>query len=440
MKTAVRPLILLLTVLAAACAAPLTKPPEPIPENLTYRIDFLSQLIDTGSLDPRDREIAERIRAFYRQLLNGRQPGDKGYRSDESLPAAIVSLESAYFTAGGRSSSAASDESTFTRFSAERQALLNAYRRGDYPEVTRRCVELRARFGSGALTPEIGLLLALSLAGQGQLDSAQEISGGIARELEGLPDRFELKTRMAEWALGRADLGEADRLQYELKQDLARETLVLDELGRRIALAREESRPVSEMTSGKIPDPLSRPIPENDLVTIKRLADEGRFPQARELLEDRSASARTSAEIEAIEQALRYLESAEEKFLQSRIAGLETKQESLASARKLLEQEKYEQAIAQIDALESEQRTNPESVALRDLAVERLINLERNRAARLFLLARGTQDPARQEAYLRMCLEILAKLDETYPLSSLNEKIKSHIATVREELARIRKE
>ena len=81
-----------------------------------------------------------------------------------------------------------------------------------------------------------------------------------------------------------------------------------------------------------------------------------------------------------------------------------------------------------------------EADALRALAVEKLVNRERNRAAKLFLMAKQAKEPSEKEALLLSSRNILKTLLEKYPSSSFSEKINSHIAIIEEELAKLRAE
>ena len=67
---------------------------------------------------------------------------------------------------------------------------------------------MEATFGPDSLTPEIGLLFAVSLAKRGMVKEAVNIGERIIRELEGKPDLIHLKSYFIEWQL---DLGNRDK-------------------------------------------------------------------------------------------------------------------------------------------------------------------------------------------------------------------------------------
>jgi outer membrane protein assembly factor BamD (BamD/ComL family) len=98
--------------------------------------------------------------------------------------------------------------------------------------------------------------------------------------------------------------------------------------------------------------------------------------------------------------------------------------------------DKFEEAIAAIDALGVKGSVDEAARALLDEAVSGIVNRERNRAAKAFYSAKQTDDPARKEAYLRTSHEILKQLLYKYASSSFIPKIKSNLETVEAEMAK----
>ena len=102
-----------------------------------------------------------------------------------------------------------------------------------------------------------------------------------------------------------------------------------------------------------------------------------------------------------------------------------------------IEDEDFEEAITRLEELEQSIEFGTESRVLRAQAIEKLVARERNRAAKLFLSAKGTADPENKEKYLTLSRDILKLLIEKYPSSSLNQKLKSNLLTVEKELAKL---
>jgi len=73
------------------------------------------------------------------------------------------------------------------------------------------------------------------------------------------------------------------------------------------------------------------------------------------------------------------------------------------------------------------------------MAVEKIINRERNKAAKLFLTARNTKDPAKKEELLNSSYNILRSVADKYPASPLIPKVQDHINQVTKELVKVKK-
>ena len=82
----------------------------------------------------------------------------------------------------------------------------------------------------------------------------------------------------------------------------------------------------------------------------------------------------------------------------------------------------------------------PEMQELKRVATEKLIKRERKKAAKYFLMARKTRDPAKKEELLLSSYDILKGLIEHYPSSPMLEKLNGNLKTVREELNKLGKD
>ena len=141
--------------------------------------------------------------------------------------------------------------------------------------------------------------------------------------------------------------------------------------------------------------------------------------------------------METIDQALETLEQAEERFQKEEDTMALTENTTLQMARKLIEEENFEEAIAKLDELRDDQGMTSETRELKDLAIEKLINRKRNKAAKLFLLAKNTGDRAKKEELLLSSYKILQALIEKYPSSNLINKLNNHIKNVKKELVKL---
>ena len=161
------------------------------------------------------------------------------------------------------------------------------------------------------------------------------------------------------------------------------------------------------------------------------------YSEARVLLLRKRIKLEEGPESEIIDRELAKIEQKEEEVEeQKRIRDAYLKQ-TFDAAKRLIEEEKFEEAVNKIDEIKDAQDLSSESVALRKRAVENHINQERNRAAEIFLAAKKTKDPSKKKDLLKSSYEILNTLIDKYPSSPLNQKLKSHIAIVEKEIERL---
>jgi len=152
------------------------------------------------------------------------------------------------------------------------------------------------------------------------------------------------------------------------------------------------------------------------------------------LLKWKLRSADEPGELAEISRALTTLDLSENEYLNR----LKTDtNELMAQAAKLIEEEDYESAINILDLVKGNDESSPEVEYKRAVAVEKLINQERNRAARIFLTAKKTNDISKKRELLLSAQNILAGLIEKYPSSEMAEKIKGYLNSVNHELDKI---
>ncbi len=188
------------------------------------------------------------------------------------------------------------------------------------------------------------------------------------------------------------------------------------------------------------------------LAKAAELAQKGDFGRAKFILFQQRIRFDVGPEAEWIDQALKSVEMAEEKAqqqgkpevavqapsvdLQKELHQEAQKQDSVKVALSLIRSEKYEEAVLKLDELPS---SDPEVKELKNMTVEKIINRERNKAAKLFLAARNTKDPAKKEQILNSSYNILKAVADKYPSSPLIPKIQDHINRVTKELVKVKK-
>lgn len=462
MKKQIRSLLVFFFVLAFGCIpvperrVVVTPEPSVVPaplfpaDLLEEKIGFLSKILEKEDLTEKDREIASSLLDTYKSVKSISAGAFKEAEYQKVVRALLNNLnvlDEIYFS---KQEERAKDYSrSISLFAAKRKEIQEAYTLGDPKGVINHCLELKAVLGPDALTAEISLMFALSLAKEGMLTEAKSIIEGIVPELDTSPDLNYLQASIAELQLRLGEREKAIQVYKKLIDTLHEQEVVLQALNKRISRVAVEDREIDA------PPPFrtgleARAQAQSDyelttqtegnadqiLYEVEQLIRERKFGEAWDLLVLKRGTVSSETGLKIIDQALKRLERAQEEYLEETISMISEKKEAVQMARKFLDEEKYEQAISSLDTL-SEREESHEIKELREQAVESLINRERNRAAKIFLTARRTQDPEKKEEYLRSSYNILKDLIEKYPSSPLINKVKSHLEKVEEELGKL---
>jgi tetratricopeptide (TPR) repeat protein len=356
---------------------------------------------------------------------------------------------------------------SFQLFSEKRKKIISSYVSGDYQAVVDGCVELEKEFGTDAMTDGIAVLYALSLGETGKYLEALNLSKTLGPELEKTPGFVQLRAKSIEWQLAVGDQDDALKTYKKLTDSMKeRETMV--KLAEQKLPSEAAEGAAAQTPSEAVPAPggVAAPAPgeaaapgetaapgevaakeptttDEVLKRADELAHNGEYDKAKLLLLQHRLRLQEGPETEAIDKALENLEitqtnapTAETKEQQAAIAS----QETIKVASALIQEEKFEDALAKLEELQQQQALPPEAQSLQALAIEKIINRERNKAAKLFLLARNTADPAKKEELLKSSYSILKAVAEKYPSSPLNKKINDNMRSIEVELAKIKKQ
>lgn len=445
--------------LAAGCAhelrgfPPRQEPPPPLPgpapydlgrpEGLEQRIRDIQVILESAQLSPDDRLLARDLLKTYHAFEGASLgPLDEELRGlIQLLLSNLLQLDERYFTS--LSPKEADRTRAMALFSVKRKKIMDSYLSGDYEGVIDGAIELENVFGANSLTPEIGLVFALSLAGQGMVQEALQVGTRISDHLERAPGFFELRAKMVEWQLALGDRKGAVR-NYEKLVDGMHETEALLKAAERnisgqvqikaFYKKKEEEEPPLSIDLTKEPPSLQAVLDQVDALVQKY-----DFETAKLLLLRLAIRLQGGPEAELVDQAMKTVELAEQKLREQERLDAFQKREALLLAANLIEQEKYEQAIAEIESVLWGKELGPEAMQLQALAVEKIVARQRNEAAKLFLMARNTQDPAKKEGYLISSYNILKALVDKYPLTPLYQTINNNIKRIEEELAKVKK-
>ena len=323
-------------------------------------------------------------------------------------------------------------------FSSKKRKILDSYLAGDYQGVISQCVDLESTFGTDSLTPEIGLLFAVSLAEQGMKHEAVSIGERIIKELEGKPDLVYLRANIIEWQLEMGNKDKALQTYQKLIDNMGEMESIFESAKQNLIHGETENashkKPLADKnliskTDEASPDQMTILLKEVD-----ELVKQGSYTNAKLLLIKKRLRIGAGPDAEIIEQALKSVELAEEKYQQ----GPSLQEKTNQIARKLMEEEKFEEAVEKLEELKNEQILESEETrALKNRAIEELISSERDRAAKIFLMVRKTNDPQEKKELLISSRNILQSLVEKYPTSTLIYKLKSNLKTVEAELGNL---
>ena len=419
-------------------------------ELLDEKITFLNNILEKEDLTEKDREIASSLLDTYKSVKSISVGAFKEAEYQKVVRALLNNLnvlDEIYFSK--QEERAKNYSRSISLFAAKRKEIQEAYALGDSKGVINHCLELKAVLGPDALTAEISLMFALSLAKVGMLTEAKSIIDGIVPELDTSPNLNCLRASIAELQLRLGEREKAIQIYKKLTDTLHEQEIALQALNKRISRATVEDQEIEspppfqtglEARAQAQSDYELTTQPEGNadqiLYEVEQLVRERKFGEAWDLLVLKRATVSSETGLKIIDQALKRLERAQEEYLEETISMISEKKEAVQMARKFLDEEKYEQAISSLDTL-SEREESHEIRELREQAVESLINRERNRAAKIFLTARRTQDPEKKEEYLRSSYNILKELVEKYPSSPLINKVTSHLEKVEEELEKL---
>jgi len=409
---------------------------------LEERITALSRVLEQGSLNEEDQRMARELLDLYESIRKESlaQPPQYDYpEMTRRLFSQLRRLEESYYSQ--KQPMGRPDAETINRFSSVRKKILDSYLYGDYQGVIDECLKLESSLGPNALTPDIGLVFALSLAKNGLLQEAVGVGERIAREMEGKPDLLFLQARITEWYV---QLGQRDKALQSYEK-------LLDNLdGKEALFKRTERRMAARKPVPETPPDASAPIPsgteppvsgsetlETALEKADSLIREQRFHDAKMLLVKYRITLPEGPDMAAVDRALQKVDAAEQEYMDGEFSQKKRRMESIATARKLMDEERFEEAVQEVERLEKEYPGDPEIQGIKEMATEKLISQERNKAAALYLMARNTSDPAKKEELLLSSYNKLKALIDKYPSSDLNNKLNDNLIKVREELLKL---
>ncbi len=417
--------------------------PTPLPlHKLDQKISYLNDILKGDSLNDKDKEIALNLLSAYKTIRSAPQDHYGNYDYQKIIHILfnnLSQLDQSFFLK--KSFDDQQYPKVIDQFSLKRKKIFDDYLYDDYQGVINGCLELEASFGPNALSSETSLLLALSLSRKGFIEEAVSIGEKIVRELEGKPDLIRLRASIVEWQLDLENREKALQVYEKLMDNIDEREAIFKNVEKMVTDKKEKITPkreVSSDTTSIIEMNIEDPGPVGQLLKeVDELVKRQEFQKARLLLIRHRISLEEGPELETIDQALKTLKLVEESFQQKKETRTLNENESITQARKLIEEENFEDAIAKLEELSDDQDMATETKELKDLAIEKLINQKRNKAAKLFLMAKNMTDPKKKEELLVSSYNILQALIEKYPSSALIDKLNNHIKNVKKELIKL---
>ena len=410
-------------------------------EGLDQRISRVQSLLESDQLGFEDRLLAQDLLKAYQTLerLSSVSPADEETRDlIELLAANLMRMDEQYFRRPPPEESARLQ--AVALFAGKRKAIMDSYLAGDYQGVIENCIDLEKVLGPDALTPEIGLVFAISLGRRGMIQEALRVGTKISDDLERKPGFIQLRAKMIEWQLALGDRRSAIESYEKLLDNMHEREAVLKVAEQNLAghapqkaLTERKEEPPPPVDLTKEPASVQEVLRQVDV-----LVQRNDFETARLLLLRLRLRLQDGPDAELVDQAMKSVELAEENSRKQQKAETVKNEEALELAANLIDQERYEEAIAELENFSQGAELSPEAKQLQDLAVEKIINRERNKAAKLFLMARNTTDPAKKEELLVSSYNILKALVEKYPASPLYQKINENMKKIEEEMSKLK--
>ncbi len=410
-------------------------------EVMDRKISALEDLLANNRVQEKDRAAAAFLISDYHKikLLSQGEPSEDDYREIiRTLFSSLSQFDEKYLLSQGQN-----PDEIYTKAANDlylkKQSILKKYNSRDYRSVITECSELEKTFGKDSMTAETGILLSMALAKEGRLSEATTLGEKIIGEMADRPDLIQVRAGLIEWLINTGKKEKALKEYQELIEDMNESQSVFDKATTRVSsqnkkIAESDERLDRLLDKDSNPDTASRIT--GILKELNNLKDHGDFTGARLLLLKWRLRAEEPAEIDEINRALASLDISEKQD-QERLNA--NKKEGVDAAVKLIEEEDYESAITMLDNLGIGSGNNPEIKKQKGIAVEKLINQERNRAAKIFLAAKKTNDVKKKKELLLSAQDILNGLIEKYPSSEPINRVKSNLNSVNGELNKIGK-
>jgi len=410
------------------------------PAEIDRQILRLNDAMAAGTLSREEAQVAELLLSDYmtlKSLCRGGVTDKKAADMLRRLVAVLGRVTDMYFTAG-RDAGSPSSKNAVNQYILMTRTIANDFFAADYQGVISKCRYFEGIFGPGALPVDIRAMKAVSLGKAGRNDEALAVAGEAVREMEEMLDLVRLRAAMAQWRLKAGDRDGARRIYEKMIDDYEAMASACEETKGALTTADKTVEKVSSsiMATGK--ETSGDGIPESGsmaaaLAEVEDMIAAHRYEDAKLLLVREKIRRGGSGEETTIDAAMERVEAAEAAFQQRKEESTRD-EDVLAAAAQLMEEERYGEAMETLSIIDDGSVVATEAHEIKRTAIEKLIHQERTEAARLFLEAKKTDDPAIRRKLLLTSRDILQTLIDRYPASPMVPTLTRNLATIKEEL------
>ncbi len=410
--------------------------PDLSSEKLDQKMEAINNYLKNNNISDDQKKTAISLLQTYekiKELNKGNGTREDYIRSIQILYNSLGIFEERYLFGNGTLDQGI-EKGIINEYSSLKKEIFEDYLADNIHGVISKCRELESRYGKVALTPDIGLMLVDSLSRNSMTKEALPTAKAIYNEMESMPDMVNLLTDIIDMEIKVGNTREAQFFFEKLVDHINDKNNTFRNAENVIAKTKENKPTLDTSIEKKISDikPEKAVQVEQKLKNVKKLLSQNDFEGARLILLRWRLSAEEGPEIDMIEEALKSVDTAEEKNNISSSKDINT----LEDAKRKIEEEKYEEAIRILMPLTTE-GSNFEAEKLKNLAIDKHINSKRLEAAKLFMSANEEKNIQKKKELLLSSKTILENLINNYPGTPLLEKLNSYIKKINMELDQI---
>jgi outer membrane protein assembly factor BamD (BamD/ComL family) len=402
-------------------------------EVLDKKIESLNKLLYRNDLSENQKKTATYLLQTYEKIkaLNkGNAPREDYIKSIQILFNSIGIIEQQYLFSDLVINRGIEKE-IINGYLSLKKEIYEAYLADNLNDVISKSSKLESTYGKSSITPDIGIILVDSLSRSSMAGEAISTAKEIYSENESMPDMVDLLSYIIDMETKVGNTKGANYFFERLVDLIDEKNNTFKHTESMLAKTGRDSSKLDAAIDKNISDisPEKAALAEQKINNVKKLLSRNDFEGARLILLRWRLTAEEGPELDMIEEALKSVDAAEKKYSNSNSKD----QSILEDAKRKMEDEKYEEALNILKPLTSE-GSNFEAEKLKNLAIDKHINNERLKAAKLFVAAGEEKDIQKKKELLLKSKKILESLINKYPETPLLEKLNNYITKINIEL------